>query len=455
MNEASIEQLQRDAKKKGAYQAQIAYAEYLLETKGDIGTIKTLLTSVYNDDQAPKEYQALAWFWYGKFLEKTKGGAGGSGGLDKEIINTYTKVVQLDTDRTLPEYFLACRVLASNHPNSLLRPVYGERARYVPQITPQKLTGDPPEIQYKQFRDAFEKGTKPLIQYQADLSKLLSDVELTDTLEAKIRFQLLHIALLQAKEHGLMDSLSQATTGVKLLIYNPKIGKTDKAMRARDVYNAMVKGIAAINSELNMRQIAPAIQASEGSSWFTRSFYSMLNWVHMQTKDFAAKRQKEIDQLRVDRVKGLAEKLLKTPRLASDTCTRLADGDIKGVFTKLQHRNIAQVTCEEVTVKRQYYSYYDRPPGHLAYHRATRSVNNFTFFVKMLTGKMITCRANEYTAISKVKQQILEKEGIPVEQQILIYNNQGLNNKEKTVGVSGIEENTTVYCKLRLGGPHQ
>ena len=74
-------------------------------------------------------------------------------------------------------------------------------------------------------------------------------------------------------------------------------------------------------------------------------------------------------------------------------------------------------------------------------------------FVKTLTGKTVSVEVEEGDRIDDVKAKIHEKEGIPPEQQRLIFNGKQLDN-HKTIGDYDIEEGSSVHMVLRLrGGP--
>ena len=74
-------------------------------------------------------------------------------------------------------------------------------------------------------------------------------------------------------------------------------------------------------------------------------------------------------------------------------------------------------------------------------------------FVKTLTGKTVSVEVEEGDRIEDVKAKIHEKEGIPPEQQRLIFNGKQLDN-HKTIGDYDIEEGSSVHMVLRLrGGP--
>lgn len=83
-----------------------------------------------------------------------------------------------------------------------------------------------------------------------------------------------------------------------------------------------------------------------------------------------------------------------------------------------------------------------------------RRQNNERFFVKTLTGKTITLHCDLDITVVEVKHKILSLEGIPIDQQRLIYDGKDLEN-DWTLCDCKITKNATLYLVLRLrgGGP--
>merc|ERR1719232_1508397 len=74
-------------------------------------------------------------------------------------------------------------------------------------------------------------------------------------------------------------------------------------------------------------------------------------------------------------------------------------------------------------------------------------------FVKTLTGKTVTIEGEEGESIEDVKAKISEKEGIPPEQQRLIFGGQQLQDG-KTIDDYDVGDDATLHLVLRLrGGP--
>ena len=81
-------------------------------------------------------------------------------------------------------------------------------------------------------------------------------------------------------------------------------------------------------------------------------------------------------------------------------------------------------------------------------------MNTMQIFVKALSGKTGTYTVDKSTKVSDLKRKVFDKEGVPAEEQRLVFGGKQLEDS-RTLGDYNIQKESTVHLVLRLRGGMQ
>ena len=121
---------------------------------------------------------------------------------------------------------------------------------------------------------------------------------------------------------------------------------------------------------------------------------------------------------------------------------------VKNIKVKIQEENQDLMFDGKVLLDEHTLSDYNIKNGAI-FHLCMRSEQSINLFFKMLTRRIINLEVRTLDRIDKVKAMIYQKEGIPPDQQTLVYDRVHLNN-EHTVSHYNIQSQSMLYLLICL-----
>ena len=470
MPSSLLEQLQRDAKKTGAYQAKVAYAQHLIQDAAhqaqsqSAKEIENLLREVHDSASASNLYRAQAWFWRGEFLQRENA-------EPQRIIDAYENAVDLygKKHQGLPEFYQACDALEKLLAKDSVKHEFYKSKKSKsnpPEAHLQSTEQETPERRYKHLRLQFEKKEVDFDEYDDELNQLLHHPETTDTLIAKIKFQLVRVALIRVSQMQLtagngLDTLIKVKTLCEQLTENAALRDTKKGQSAQAIIDKISKNVAAIRRDADEHEKRPEYKISKSSNWFMQLLYRLGNALYLFThQEERAEQKKEFIHFKAIKA---AESILKLPQFI-----RKQNVSYGAIQDKLSSESalieVAQSDLIEVahdsnlspcSRERQKPTFKPRSqPYSRVTHTPTSNLHrqHMTLFVKTLTGVTVKVTPHNDSSVEDVKKLIAHQEGIPPDQQRLIFQGRQLDESRLLREYNIPDQSDEMRLCLRLSG---